>query len=211
MRLSFSYLFLLPVFWLQARDAFPGPSPLAAYSPAWNEAKYLRCNTAANASYLSEDEKKVIYIINLLRANPTLFAATVLKKYPALTGFSGEAVSAYYRSLVDTVSRMKPMPILKPDSLCFASARCHAASSGKVGYVGHDRQSQECRDQEYYDGECCHYGFSDPLDIVMSLLIDENVPSLGHRYAILGNYVKLGVSIQPHTTYRFNAVLDFKY
>ncbi len=211
MLLFFKQFFVLGFFLLQQGQPAPAPSPLAAYSPAWNQAKYLRCNTAASASYLTESEKQVIYIINLLRTDPNLFAATVLKKYPDLTGKSGAAVSSYYRSLVDTVSNMKPQGILQPDSLCFLSARCHAISSGEAGYVGHDRQTTACKKLEYYNAECCHYGFSDPLDIVMSLLIDENVPSLGHRYAILGNYLRLGVSIQPHSTYRFNAVLDFKH
>ena len=52
-------------------------SPLAAYSTDWNDIKYLACNTAATARYLTEEEKKTIYILNMARMNPVLFANTV--------------------------------------------------------------------------------------------------------------------------------------
>lgn len=96
--------------------------------------------------------------------------------------------SAYYKSLLDTMSRLKTMNLLYPDSLCFAGAQCHALNSGAEGYVGHNRSTEECRKKWYYNGECCNYGHNNPLDIIMSLLIDEDVPSLGHRNICLGSY-----------------------
>lgn len=186
-------------------------SPLSTYSAAWNDTKYLRCNTAANAKYMTATEKEVIYILNLARMNPVLFASTVVKKYPD-TYFNGYMKnSAYYKSLLDTMSRLKTMNLLYPDSLCFAGAQCHALNSGAEGYVGHNRSTEECRKKWYYNGECCNYGHNNPLDIIMSLLIDEDVPSLGHRNICLGSYKKIGVSIQFHRVYRYTAVLDFHY
>ena len=75
-------------------------------------------------------------------------------------------------------------------------------ASGRI----HDRF--KCKG--YFMGECCHYGNSDALDIVIKLLIDRNVASLGHRRVCFGDYTALGVSIRPHTTYGKNAVLDFE-
>jgi len=57
-------------------------SPLADFSIEWNDPRYQVCNTARDAGYMNEDEKNVIYILNLARYNPRLFAATVIKKYP---------------------------------------------------------------------------------------------------------------------------------
>jgi hypothetical protein len=179
-------------------------SPLASYSPDWNDARYLKCNTAAKANYMTDAEKEVIYVLNLARMNPVLFANTVVKKYPAYH-------SDYYSSLLDTMLKLKPIKLLYPDSLCFAGALCHAINSGAEGYVGHTRSTSECRKKWYYNGECCDYGHNKPLDIIMSLLIDEDVPSLGHRDICLSGYKKIGVSIQFHKTYRYNAVLDFHY
>lgn len=60
-------------------------------------------------------------------------------------------------------------------------------------------------------GECIHYGQSNALEIVTSLLIDQTVKSLGHRKICLGYFTEMGVSIQPHNGYGKNAVLDFRY
>ena len=187
-------------------------SPLASYSNVWNDIKYSKCNTALNAAYLSKDEKDVIYILNLIRSNPALFAKTVLNKYPAFSGNGYLAEdSFYFISLVKTLEKMEPLNILTPDKDCFESAKCHAYSSGIKGYVGHVRKTNECKTKTRFNGECCDYGHSDPLDIILSLLIDEGIPSLGHRMVCLSSYAKVGVSIQPHIKYGQNAVLDFYY
>lgn len=186
-------------------------SPLATYSTDWNDTKYLKCNTAANANYMTASEKEVIYILNLARMNPVLFASTVVKKYPETNFNNYMKNSQYFKSLLNKMSKMKPINLLYPDSLCFAGARCHALNSGAEGYVGHNRSSEECEAKWYYNGECCDYGNDNPLNIIMSLLIDEDVPSLGHREICLSPYIKIGVSIQFHKLYRYTAVLDFHY
>ncbi|MEO6255101.1 MAG: hypothetical protein ABIO79_17465 [Ferruginibacter sp.] len=187
-------------------------SPLASYSPVWNDIKYSNCNTAVNTSWLNSDEKDIIYILNLVRAHPTFFARSVLKNYPSLSGKGYLAEdSFYFISLVKTLEKMEPMNIVYPDKDCFESAKCHAYNSGITGYVGHERKTTACKTRKHYYGECADYGHSDPLEIVLSLLIDEGIPSLGHRLVCLSSYAKIGVSIQPHSRYGSNAVLDFYY
>lgn len=187
-------------------------SPLAQYSNEWNNIKYSKCNTAANVAYMSNSEKEVIYILNLIRTYPAFFAQTVLKKYPSMSGNDHLAGDTYYfKSLVDTLLTLEKKQMLYPDDACFNSAKSHAVQSGITGYVGHERKSQESKAKKYYFGECCDYGRKDPLDIVLSLLIDEGIPSLGHRTVCLSDYTKIGVSIQPHKRYGTNAVLDFYY
>lgn len=187
-------------------------SPLADFSAEWNKPEYLKCNTAANAKYMTPMEREIIYILNLVRTYPELFAKNVLKIYAELEG--NEAVANdkyYYQSLVKRLKNMQPKALLYPDEKCYNSARCHAYSSGIKSYVGHQRQRTDCNTKKYYFGECCDYGNEDALDIVLSLLIDTGVPSLGHRDICLGDYTKLGASIQPHNKYGTNAVLDFYY
>jgi uncharacterized protein YkwD len=101
--------------------------------------------------------------------------------------------------------------MLYPDNACFQSARTHAWQSGISGYAGHQRGTPEARSKKYYNGECCDYGRSSPLEIVLSLLIDEGIPGLGHRKICLMNFTGIGVAIQPHKKYGTNAVLDFSY
>jgi hypothetical protein len=187
-------------------------SPLASYSNVWNDAKYSSCNAAANTAYLSGAEKDIVYILNLIRANPVLFTKTVLSKYPSVSGNGYLAEdSFYFISLVNTLKNLEPLNILYPDKKCFESAKCHAYTAGINGYVGHERKSKDCKTKKYYYGECCEYGHKDPLDIVLSLLIDEGIPSLGHRSICLTNYTKIGVATQPHRKYGANTVLDFYY
>jgi uncharacterized protein YkwD len=187
-------------------------SPLSAYSPEWNKPVYSKCNTSAKAVYMTEKEIRVIYILNLARTYPKLFVKTVLAKYPAESG-NDDLVNDqyYYQSLINTMLTMNEAPLLNADEKCFTSAACHAKSAGKKGYTGHNRIDADCEAKKYYSAECCDYGNDTPLEIVLSLLIDKDVPSLGHRRALLGTYSKVGVSIQPHKTYRNNAVIDFEY
>ncbi|MEO5893010.1 MAG: hypothetical protein ABIQ31_22360 [Ferruginibacter sp.] len=185
-------------------------SPLSAYSTEWNKAAYSTCNTAKNVDYMNDVEKEVIYILNLARAYPKLFANTVLAKYPAMSGKERLINNEYYyQSLIKKMLTMEQAPIINPDEKCFTSAACHAKTSGEEGYVGHIRTSNECKVQQHFLGECCDYGNKEPLNIILSLLIDEDIPSFGHRKILLGNYSLVGVSMQPHKTYRQNTVLDF--
>jgi len=190
--------------------SLPRPaSPLAEFSPAWNETRFLKCNTAQNTSYLTAEEKELIYIFNMMRLDPKLFAATVVKQFPKKRGPLYLENIPEYRSLLDTMSRLEPLPLLYPDKDLFESARCHAISSGEKAYVGHVRQTEECRKKKNFHAECCDYGHQTPLEMLMGLLIDENVESLGHRYICLSSFNRIGVSIQPHKRYGKNVVLDF--
>lgn len=185
-------------------------SPLAAFSDRWNNLEYQACNTASRVAYMTPDEKNTIYILNLARQYPQLFLETVVLQYPTYSGEERLRKSDFYKSLVTFLRQRKPLPILSPDSALFQSAFCHAQSSGRSGYVGHNRQTRSCKSVEKFRGECCDYGSPDPLTIVMHLLIDEGVESLGHRLILFNPYSKIGVSIQPHKNYRWNAVLDLE-
>ena len=169
------------------------------YYPQWNVPEYDGANTAKNEDYITVEEKQVYYYLNLVRMNPKLFTDTYLKHLKNSKNY-------YESSLYKELRRLKPLPILKPNRKLFESAQCHAIESGERGYVGHNRF--KCK--EYFMGECCSYGESDALEIVTSLLIDQDVKSLGHRNICLGMYTELGVAIRPHKGYGENAVLDFR-
>lgn len=186
-------------------------NPLASYSGIWNQPQYLKCNTASETSYLTTKEKELIWAINMVRLNPRLFLSSVVNVYPERSGQNRLLNVREYKSLQAELIRMDALSILQPDSLSFLSALCHAQESGARGYVGHDRFSKACEQKEHYYGECCDYGYTEAVDIIMHLLIDENVSSLGHRRILLGDYQKIGVSIQPHTAYKYTTVLDFYF
>ena len=185
-------------------------NPLAKFSNEWNKSVYSNCNTAKDLEYLSATERDVIWVLNMARINPLLFLNSVLLNPKSDVFKTPKARSYYYNSLIADLKKLTPNQTpLFPDSNLFVSAKCHAYESGKTGYVGHDRKKNSCK-KEFY-GECCYYGLEDAFVVVISLLIDENVRSLGHRKIMLSNeYSLIGVSLQPHIDYGTNTVLDFK-
>jgi len=185
--------------------------PLAAYGAIWNEPKYAACNTAAGSNYMTPAEKEIIHIMNLMRQYPQQFVTLVVKNWPDSSNNNSWKGNSYYTSLLTDLEKMKPAPLLRPDSVLWVSASCHAKTSGLAGYVGHQRQTADCKSKERFLGECCDYGSSNPLSIVMSLLIDEGVESLGHRRIIMdGKYTGAAASIMPHKKYGTNAVINFR-
>lgn len=160
-------------------------------------------HTASRCNWLSPAEKKMYYYLNYARLDPQGFCRKFVM--PELKNDTG---NLYLLTLIDYLMEMKPVNAVRPDKTQFDNARCHAETSGKSGYVGHGRQSGLCKTS--FRGECCAYGNSDPLEVIMQLLVDSGVPSLGHRYICLGWYEYAGIASAAHKTYGTNVVLDFK-
>ena len=165
--------------------------------------------TADKEDYLTAEEKGVFAYLNLARTQPQFFADSVLKTYQGAPRLDNSYLktSPYVTSLYTHLKNMKPLPPLQPSKNLFTSAKCFAVFSGQTGRVGHDRKGTDCK---FEQAECCSYGLNKALDIAMQMLIDRDVPSLGHRKICLGPYTTMGVSIQPHKEYRHTAVLHFK-
>ena len=156
--------------------------------------------------FATREEKNAYHYLNYARTKPKEFC----EKYVVP---NWDKNNSYENSLVQTMRSMEPVPPVYPELQLFQSALCHARTSGKSGYVGHDRQKDPktgSKCNSYFMGECCSYGYDDGLGIILQLLIDNRVPSLGHRKICLSEgYTKVGISIQPHERYDFNCVLDF--
>jgi len=176
----------------------PDPSMFRDQAYYWVYPKYAPANTAKDEDYLSENEKQLFYYLNLARMLPSLFTDVFL---PGLR-YSRESNE---RSLTADLRGMAAAPALYPDRMLYESAECHARESGNRGYVGHDRVKCD----SYFRGECIMYGEQDPLNMIIALLVDRGWKIPAHRIILLDPvYNTLGVSIQPHTTYDLNAVLD---
>ena len=128
------------------------------------------------------------------------------------------ANSSYMRSLKKDMDKIKNLSMLQPDEGLSKASKYHAKDSGKNGLVGHtssDGTAFSKRLPKYVKGwnrlaENCSYGYEDAVSIVGQLLLDEDVQSLGHRKSILNVELEyIGVSIAPHSQYRFNCVMDF--
>jgi uncharacterized protein YkwD len=153
---------------------------------------------------------------NLVRINPKLFDSTYLKTYYKLN--PTQSTSSYAHSLVKALNSIAGSQLLYPSKAIFNAAEFHANDMGKHGLIGHksiDGTMANVRLRNYgvsgSIAENCSYGYDEPLLILMQLLIDERIESLGHRKTILNNtYSKVGVAIRPHKIYKSSAVLDYQ-
>lgn len=155
-----------------------------------------------NCSGFEEEEINVIKIINLARLFPRQFLEFEILDQPSKFNMN----SSYVSSLKHTLNTMVPVEKLKGSQEMKRLANCFVIEQGPKGVIGHDRFT--CPD--VFFGECCSYGLSNSLEIVLQLLVDEGISSLGHRKICLDSkYHSIGVSIGSHKTYGSMAVLDF--
>lgn len=178
--------------------------------PVWDSLVLEKANTAKDTRYLKDEEKQIIFYTNLARADGKLFSETYLKWY-----MESEAMwsNSFVQSLEQNLRDVRDLPMLVPDKYLYDIARDHAVKSGKSGQQGHQGFKKRFRklDRSYvYFGENCYYGRDNPLVIVIRLLIDDEVPDLGHRKNMLEPlYNSIGISIMPHKTFSYNCVMDF--
>lgn len=174
----------------------------------WGQEVLARANTAKDVTYLSEEEKDLIFLTNLARLDGELFSETILDNY-----LKDKKSNRYTRSLYRDLKKIKDLPLLQPEKELYDAAYEHAETSGKRGTTGHQRFGKRYDPlmKEYNEiGENLAYGYRSAPDILIQLLIDEGIPDLGHRKNLLNpNFNAIGVAIESHKEYRFNCVMSF--
>ena len=200
-----------------------------ASAQTWTDAEFKRANTAAFSDYLSNEEKNIVLYMNLIRINGEKFYYTFLqdyinnynekvRRYRDYNELKIAKNNSYYLSLLKQV-RVKNLPMFYPDERLTELSRSHATDLNKTNLDSHESSNGDKfnkRLAKYFPNkpmsENIDFGYSNSLDIVCHLLLDCGVPSLGHRFNILDQKYKLntiGVSIQPHPSYSWCAVIDF--
>ena len=177
-----------------------------------------------------QSEKAVITEMNRCRMNPKDYAETTLKKH--LKRFVNENTYSMAngalimtnegrRRVLDAINELKNMqpvgPLTYDDDLAKA-ARFHCEDTGPSGLVGHnstDGTSMSARLKRYVKdrmrwGENIDYGNSNAEDIVVSLIIDDGVPSRGHQKNIMNSsFRRAGAAIGSHKQYGAMCTIDF--
>jgi uncharacterized protein YkwD len=196
----------------------------------WSEADLERANTAKNTDYLNEEEKKIIFYMNLSLIDGRKFFNTFfqdfitaynldMQQYSNYNDLKVSKKDKYYRGLEQDLREIKGLSIFSPDETLTYVAQQHAKDMNKNNIAGHnssDGRTVKDRITKYYPGralaENLAFGFSKGLANVCMLLLDKDVPDLGHRKTILGtsyNLSLVGVNIAKHPGYRYCAVIDF--
>ncbi|NQV52314.1 MAG: hypothetical protein HQ500_03985 [Flavobacteriales bacterium] len=181
----------------------------------WPDSTLADANSARDVQYMNVEEKEAVYYMNLVRINPKLFSETFLKDYIKDHEIKRDKE---VRGLVDELESMDGMGILRPSEQLTSFARQHAKDMGESGRTGHNSSSgapfhkriEPLQIKFAAINENCNYGNEKGVDAVIDLLIDRDVPNLGHRRNILDPEMELvGVAIEAHRRWRFNCVQDF--
>ncbi|KQM64582.1 hypothetical protein ASE74_11215 [Pedobacter sp. Leaf216] len=201
-----------------------------ANAQKWTDAEFRKANTAANAAYLSNEEKNIVMYMNLIRIDGEKFYYTFLEDY--INNYNAKVRqyrnynelkitrnNSYYTSLLKHLRGIKNLQMFYPDDKLTSLSRNHAQDLNRNNLDTHESSNGDKfskRLSKYFPNkamsENIDFGYSNSLDIVCHLLLDCGVPSLGHRFNLLDQKYKLntvGVSIQPHPSYSWCAVIDF--
>ena len=224
-------LFLLIFPALTKATASPGPlTERDQPADSWTEEELSRANTASNVNYLTDEEKKIIFYINLVRIDGPKFFDTYfqdyvemhnqqMKKYSNFKDLKINRYDPYYRGLKEDLKNVKNLSMLYPDETLSYISKQHGKDMARHNIAGHnsyDGRTMVNRIAKYYPNrgmaENLAFGFSTGLANVSLLLLDQGVVDLGHRKNILNNTLGLnivGVSIQTHPHYKYSATMDF--
>ncbi len=178
------------------------------FAQNWTNNQLIAANTAANASGLTNEEKNVFLYLNLARLYPSDFARIELKAHLGDKYSNSSALNWYENGLKSLLLSMSPIHAITYSSNMYQLAKCFSDETARSGIIGHDRVN--C--PKGYYGECCSYGSSTGKEIILQLLIDDGVSSLGHRKICLSlEYFSMGPSINTHKQYSNCCVLDFTF
>ncbi|MCF8226359.1 MAG: CAP domain-containing protein [Bacteroidales bacterium] len=177
----------------------------------WDREVIEKANTGAGFSLYTEEEKKVVFFMNLARTDGKHFAETILTEYVEANNIEN---NSYLKSLYRDLRKVEDLGLLFPEKDLTLIAQGHAEESGRTGHVGHkdfNKRFDPLMGNPYNSvGENCSYGYQNAIDIVITLLIDDGVESLGHRKNFLKpEFNSVGVAIREHKQYGYNCVIDF--
>jgi len=188
-------------------------------------------DTAKDADYLSALEKDIILEMNKVRTNPKKYSDLYIQ--PRLQYYNGKHYSvpgqitiltqegaAAVNACISALSRADSAGILIPEKGLSLAAKDHVSDQSRTGQIGHngsDRSTPEIRMKRHGTfggkwalGENIAYGETSGRGIVCGLLIDDGVPSRGHRANIMSKvFTQIGAAYGSHTRYRTSCTITY--
>jgi uncharacterized protein YkwD len=115
------------------------------------------------------------------------------------------------------LDRQVPLPPLTAAPLLARTALDHVAEQGPRGGIGHlsadganPRDRNVRRGGGNYVAETITYGPSTAIEVVRQLIVDDAVPSRGHRRTVFAAEMRFaGAACGPHRDYRVMCVVEF--
>lgn len=178
--------------------------------------------------YLSDLEAEVLREMNLARTQPRLYAQVLerrrqyyqgnhFKRPGEITLITNEGLTAVDEA-IEFLLRVKPVGVLSPSRGISRTAKDHVddqGSSGGTSHRGNDGSRMSDRVSRYGRwsgkiGENISYGQSDARDVVIQLIVDDGVPSRGHRKNMFDpDFRVVGVACGDHSGYGAMCVTTF--
>lgn len=175
---------------------------------------------------MSEPEKALLNEINQARANPQLYASYLEKMRPLFNGKEYSAADHVplmteegWSAVDDAIKFMraaKPMVALNPSRGLSLAALAHVkdqSGSGMIGHQGAGKTMIEDRVKPFGNweggiGENISYGNDSARERLLTWLIDDGVPSRGHRTRLMSSdYKVVGISCGSHPQFSAMCVL----
>ncbi len=146
---------------------------------------------------LSPNDQQVAYYLNYARRNPKIFLDKAINVFVAN---HPEVKSSYIGSLQSTFKTLQSLNYIQPDYTISQVALAHAndlRSHNTISHQSSNGRSFQDRVTKVVKGcasESIHASMRyNPLEAVLGLLFDFNVPDLGHRKALLNtNFTRAG-------------------
>ena len=173
--------------------------------------------------------KQLVEQHNIIRKNPasyvphlekhlTYFKGDVMYKPGETCGLQTNEGKAAYNECISFLKSQKALGEVTLDEQLSRAAQDHAddiGPKGVTGHVGSDGSSVDDRISRYVDWdvtimENIDFGSSSAVEVIISLIVDDGVPSRGHRNNIFNPKAKfVGVGSGDHTEYGTCTVINY--
>ena len=183
------WLFLLCSFNLYSQGSIVMEDKVVTYNLPEDTMLKRLLSESADYTRLSEADQQVAYYLNYARKNPKTFLDKAINVFVAS---HPEVKSKYIGSLQATFKTLQPLSYIQPDAAISQVAIAHAIDLRIHKLISHQStngRSFQDRVAKVVKGcasECIQATVRyNPLEAVLGLLFDFNVPDLGHRKSLL--------------------------
>jgi uncharacterized protein YkwD len=183
----------------------------------------------AEAQSPSDVERALLSETSLARTNPSAYAAhleallplfdgDVIRRPGSNVGLRTNEGPAAVREAIRFLRQQQPLPPMTWAEGLWRAARDHVRDqgpSGATGHAGRDGSTMDQRMRRYGSwlttaAENIDYGSETARDVLISLIVDDGVPSRGHRSNIFSSALRvMGGACGPHELYRQMCVIDY--